>query len=87
MTAPVQPCVKKIGVGVTDADSIVWADGPTLVTLTTLLPTEFNWTLPKSNVAGTRDRVLFGWDDVETPAHAVRSNDRAKVSKTDKTTR
>jgi hypothetical protein len=71
------------------ADVIISTDVPTLVRLTTLVTAcEFNRTVPKLIVAGAGDRVpfvvgspaVFGCDE-ETPLHAVRSNDRAKVSK------
>jgi hypothetical protein len=51
---------------------------------------EFGWTVPKATVAGETDRVSFsvaavvvlGFDKDESPPHAVKGNDRAKVRKT-----
>jgi hypothetical protein len=59
MTGPVQPWIEKIGVGTTVADSMVSADDPIFVMLTTLVAAEFGWTIPKSIIAGESDKVFF----------------------------
>jgi hypothetical protein len=94
VTGPVQLWMEKIGLVTTVADSMVSGDGPTLVTLTRPVATEFNWTVPKLIVAGARERVSFfvgvfvalGPND-ESPTHAVSSNNRTKVRKISRKTK
>jgi hypothetical protein len=83
VTGPVQPWREKIGVGTIVADLMVTVDVPTLLKLMTLVTVfEFNRAVPKLIVVGTADRPAAD-DGVPAlaPLHAVRSNDRAKVSK------
>ena len=85
--------------GAVVADSMVSTEVPTLVRLATLVAAfEFNRTVPKLIVVGAEDRVAFSAGAIVAPAvddgvppmgppHAVRSKDRARVSKTGRKTK